>query len=254
MTVKRKKKPSGFIIYQGPSLLDGKPIVVIATKSSKNKKTGNMLQTWILRADVDPLEASRTGQDYSICGTCPLRGKIAPPTKTKGTAIDRACYVQIGQAPLAIFRAFLRGIYPEAIDLESLGEGEAVRVGAYGDPGAVPANVWEALTSKARTWTGYSHQKGTAGASPDFNRLMVSADNLEQAQAAWRDKLRTFRVIASPADIVRGQEIICPATKEGGSKTNCFACGLCSGAGKLGKSIAVVAHGAGAKHALALAA
>jgi len=38
------KKPSGVILYHGPSALDQKRnIVVIATLSSKNRKTGNMV-------------------------------------------------------------------------------------------------------------------------------------------------------------------------------------------------------------------
>lgn len=248
-----KGKPSGYVIYQGPSLLDGKPIVAIATLSSRNVKTGAMLQTWIIRADIDPVTANRIGADYSVCGTCPLKG-IAAPEKQKGLATDRACYVRIYQAPLGIYKAFHRGIYPQALDLAAIGEGKAVRLGAYGDPAAVPASVWQALTSKAKTWTGYSHQKETKGATPDFSRLMVSADNIAQAKQAWQEKLRTFRVVSSPADIVKGKEIICPATPEGGSKTNCFSCGLCSGASKQGKSIAVIAHGAGAKHAIKIAA
>ena len=62
------------IIYKGPSLLDGKPIVVIATYSTRNPKTGNALQTYILCEKIDPREASKTGADYSICGDCNLRG------------------------------------------------------------------------------------------------------------------------------------------------------------------------------------
>ena len=62
------------IIYQGPSLLDGLPIVAIATYSDKNTKTGKVLQTYIMRSDISPLEASKTGQDFSICGDCKFRG------------------------------------------------------------------------------------------------------------------------------------------------------------------------------------
>jgi hypothetical protein len=46
------------VLYRGPSLLDGSPIVAIATIGSTNVKTGPMVQTWILRADMNPLEAS----------------------------------------------------------------------------------------------------------------------------------------------------------------------------------------------------
>ena len=56
------------IIYEGPSVIDGKPIVAIATYSGRNRKTGAMVQTYILRADLNPLDASKTGEDASICG------------------------------------------------------------------------------------------------------------------------------------------------------------------------------------------
>jgi len=62
------------IIYNGPSLLDGQPIVVIATYSNRNRKTGHVVQTYILLRDINPLEASKTGADYSICGDCIMRG------------------------------------------------------------------------------------------------------------------------------------------------------------------------------------
>ena len=45
---------SGFIIYEGPSQIDGAPIVAIATLKSRNRKNGAMIQTWILRAYMHP--------------------------------------------------------------------------------------------------------------------------------------------------------------------------------------------------------
>ena len=71
---KGKNKMNKGIIYKGPSLLDGKPIVAIATYSDRNTKTGKVLQTYIIRSDISPLEASKTGEDFSICGDCKLRG------------------------------------------------------------------------------------------------------------------------------------------------------------------------------------
>ena len=38
------KAPSGFVMYDGPSAIDGAPIVVIATLKSSNRKTGDMVQ------------------------------------------------------------------------------------------------------------------------------------------------------------------------------------------------------------------
>jgi hypothetical protein len=95
------KKPSGVILYQGPSLLDGAPIVVIATglDSSSNGKTGNMIQTHIIRADMLPMDAIYNGEDSSICGDCVHRGD--------GTGKERTCYVTVYQAQTAIYKAFL---------------------------------------------------------------------------------------------------------------------------------------------------
>ena len=64
----------GAIIYSGPSRIDGAPIVAIAVWDSSNRKTGSMLQTYILRSDIDPRDANKYGEDFSICGTCDLKG------------------------------------------------------------------------------------------------------------------------------------------------------------------------------------
>ena len=85
---------NGIIFYEGASPLDGKPIVGIALPDKKtgNSKTGRMASTLIIRSDIDPITASRLGEDYSICGDCMHRG-IANPNKTSGGADERSCYV-----------------------------------------------------------------------------------------------------------------------------------------------------------------
>src|ERR1700686_2282782 len=98
-------KPNGVILYEGPSLLDGAPIVAIATglnSKSTNRKTGAMVQTYILRANVSPTEAVASGGDKSICGDCRYRG-------TRGKR--RTCYVNVGQGPNAVYRAYRGGRY-----------------------------------------------------------------------------------------------------------------------------------------------
>jgi len=42
---------------------------------SKNVKTGPMLQTIIIRSDIHPTEALKTGQDEAVCGSCVHRLK-----------------------------------------------------------------------------------------------------------------------------------------------------------------------------------
>jgi hypothetical protein len=80
---------------------------------------------------------------------------------------------------------------------------------------------------------------------------MISADTEADARAAWRRGFRTFRIVPAVADAVEGSEVICPATPEGGNRTTCERCKLCRGAAISGRSVAVVVHGAGARHALA---
>src|SRR5687767_8863532 len=62
------------ILYDGPSQLNGTPIVVVAGASTSNRKTGPMVQIWILTRDVDPIAAVKSGADSAICGDCKFRG------------------------------------------------------------------------------------------------------------------------------------------------------------------------------------
>jgi len=222
------------IIYNGPSLLDGKPIVVIATYSNRNTKTGKVVQTYILRSDINPLEASKTGQDFSICGSCPMRGEVTTDPKRK-IAKGRKCYVNLGQGVLIVFKSYKRGVYKEG-DPRTMGRDRFVRVGTYGDPAAVPSHVWDELLSECETWTAYTHQKPWR---PDI--AMQSADSYDEAKAHWAEGRRTFRVIVDLGDIDKSNEALCPASKEAGRRVQCTACKLCKGSSNA-KSIAIVEH------------
>lgn len=243
------------VIYSGPSLIDGQPIIVLAQRGSKNRKTGNMLQTFILRGDVDPVTANRCGQDVSICGTCPHRG-IADPAATQGQAKDRTCYVTLIHAPASKYRAYKAGRYGTLsghADIAAFGAGEMVRIGTYGDGAAVPSYIWDSLCADAKGWTAYTHQNGCNTAALDANRYMTSAESLPAAQAAWAKGERTFRVIADIADLSKS-EILCPASEEAGKRTTCESCKLCAGASIKAKSIAIVAHGTSKRKAKELVA
>ena len=226
-------RPTGFIIYQGPSELDGAPIVAIAlTGKSTNKKTGAMVQTYIMRADVAPLDALASGDDASVCGDCKHR-----------PILGGACYVNVAHGPRSVYAAYARGRYPVAGDVAALGAGRAVRLGTYGDPAAVPVAVWQALTSGAALRTGYTHQWRHGDALQGL--CMASADSADERQDATARGWRTFRVMLAGESLARG-EFACPASEEAGRKTTCEKCGACSGAsrGTRQASVAIVAHGA----------
>jgi hypothetical protein len=238
------KAPTGYVIYQGPSLLDGAPIVAIALTGSDNRKTGNMVQTYILRADVKPTEAVRDGRDASICGDCKHR-----------PALGGACYVVVAQGPTVVFKQFAKGGYPQA-DIEqaaALGAGRMVRLGTYGDPAAVPAHVWEALLSRAKGHTGYTHQWRKPEAAALRALCMASADSPEERAQAHAQGWRTFRVRLAEEERLPG-EFVCPASEEAGKRKTCLTCGACDGAqrGNAQASPVIFAHGAKARRFIAV--
>jgi len=232
------KQLNSGIIYDGPSLLDGEPIVVIATYSSRNTKTGTFLQTYILCRDIDPRDASKRGLDVSICGNCTMRGTPTADPKRK-IAKNRRCYVNLGQGVLITWRSYKRGVYPRANtqpDRILLGMDRLVRIGTYGDPAAVPSFVWKQLLHESEGYTAYTHQSGW-----DPKIAMQSADTYLQAATHWDKGRRTFRVIQSVDELDKNNEILCPASKEMGRRVQCSACKLCRGSTKA-KSIAIVEH------------
>jgi len=93
-------KALGYIAYEGPSLIDGKPIVVIINKldGSDNAKTGAIVQSFIIRSDVAPTDALKTGADVSICGQCPHRPILA---RDNGQA---PCYVNVGRSVRSVYK------------------------------------------------------------------------------------------------------------------------------------------------------
>ena len=228
------------VIYQGPSMLDGQPTVVIATYAGDNQKTGAMVQTFILRADQSPVDAVRSGADASICGECSHRGD-----GFKG----RSCYVNVGQAPGSVWRAWKRGSYADlsAAQVADLGAGLTVRLGSYGDPAAAPLEVWQALVSRAAGRSGYTHQWRHLNAwgdrEKDWRRLVMAscdseADALEARATGWRP----FRVRRAGDPLLAG-EFACPASDEAGNKLQCVQCRSCSGNGGQRGSPTIVVHG-----------
>lgn len=228
-TVETPRAPTanGYVIYRGPSLIDGGQIIVIVTgarTSSRNEKTGDMVQTYILRADRSPLDALATGADVSICGSCihrPAGGRAG------------SCYVNVAQAPTAIYSAWHRGTYHTA-SAAAVGElltGRYVRVGSYGDPAAVPVAVWRDLIAHAAGHTGYTHQWREQRVRREYRDiLMASVDTARQKRRAARAGWRSFRAkLASDARLPG--EITCPASAEAGKRLTCADCGACDGVG-----------------------
>jgi hypothetical protein len=227
------KKPLGVVLYEGPSLIDGKPIVVIANgfqKKGKNGKIGDMLQCWILRSDIAPLDASSCGDDYSICGSCVNRH-------------FRSCYVNLAHGPSHVYDAYKRGRYNEYNgDILELFRDKQVRLGAYGDPASTPFHIWESICSVAYRTTGYTHSWRTC--EPALKEFcMASVDTIREKNTAVARGWRTFRVRLEEEE-VKSDEIMCPASKEAGVKSDCSKCNGCNGlSSKMKKNVSIIVHG-----------
>jgi hypothetical protein len=227
---------NGLEFYRGPSLLTGDPIVAVATgleARSKNEKTGPMVQVWILRRDVAPMDAKRQNRDDAICGDCRHRGRDG-----RGSS----CYVVPWLAPYNVFKAldtYRRVSWPELV--ASLA-GQHVRLGAYGDPAALPFEVWRVVLTSVAGWTGYTH--AWRGCDPRLKAiLMASVDDLEEFDLAREQGWRTFRVRSQADPLVAAVEVVCPASVEAGHRLTCQACELCRGAANPARSVAIIAHG-----------
>lgn len=235
---------NGVILYEGPSMLDGAPIVVIAVglkQKSTNSKTGAMVQTYILRQDIPPIEAVKTGADESICGGCPHRGD--------GTGKKRSCYVTLMHGPRGVWNAYQNGRYPHAFKtIHELLRDRMVRLGTYGDPAAAPIAVWRNAIQHAKGWTGYTHQWR------DIHwrwreLVMASADSLVDMDEAHARGFRTFRVTPIGEGPVKGREFNCPASEEAGKRIECIDCLACMGTSAKNKaSVQIAAHGTGKGH------
>lgn len=221
----------GFVAYEGPSVLDGQPIVAVVTLETKNAKTGNMAQLWIMRGDVEPHQAVKTGEDASVCGACPQRQHIGG-----------ACYVITHQGPLSVYRAWKRGTY--STDLQRFVQamqGRRIRLGAYGDPAAVPYGILQRLVDASVGHTGYTHQMRHANFDWRVADLcMVSADTPKQAAAVAELGYRTFRVKTPESDLLPG-EMPCPTEYD--PSVSCATCGACNGATRKASSVTINVHG-----------
>jgi len=249
----RKKQATGFVFYAGPSQLDGKPIIgVCLVGRSSNKKTGGMVQTYIMRSDVHPVEAVDNGDDSSICGKCPHRKVLRYYLDKNGKikyGIKRTCYVNLGHGPSAVFRAYSKGNYPP-IDQEWLDKlnGRKLRLGTYGDPLAIPESAWSPLINAGISGhTGYTHQwSNDILSGPWIGKIMASVDNALERVRAQSQGWRTFSVINSDETHAQTQSAMCPGSGEYKAKTGklvqCERCGLCNGAKA---SVAIQGHGIG---------
>lgn len=234
-----RRRPLGVVLYRGLSPWNKEPYAVVATFESKNDKTGNMVQIWILRENATPVadrkeaidhaksQSGPNGANHTVCGGCPF--------------IIAGCYVSWENAPTAIHTALANDRYPtyEPAVHDHWFMGRELRFGAAGDPCLIPVDLCDHLVGVsclgngpgAGQWTGYTQQ----WRRPEFqcfrHLFMASVHSKAQRDLAWSLGWRTFRDCESlDAEPIDRGEFGCPASKEGGMRLQCIDCCACNGA------------------------
>ena len=189
---------------------------LIGVFGSSNRKTGSMIQTWIM---------NKESLEGGFCQDC--------------TSLD-LCYVFQGKN--SIQKKLSRGGYEEvSIDLSK----KRVRVGTYGDPSVFPLQVWKDLNIKKHT--GYTHNWRSPHVQEYKSFLMASVETLESYHLAkslgWRVFYNLLDVYTGLVSIEQVQSEInaieCPNSTH---ELTCYDCLLCDGS-KRAKDIFIYPHG-----------
>ncbi len=232
---KTNKKPGGYVIHRGT--VNGQRFAAVATLKTDNRKTGDMVQIWFVLEDMHPVEAVARGIDVkTICRGCPF-------------ASGNGCYVNVGQAPLAVWRGLNRGIYPELNPFEysRIFAGRKVRFGAYGNPTLLPISKVKAIAEASKGWTGYFHDwRENPMAHAYAAYFMASTETEDSRKLANAIGFRTFHVSPDkPADAIE-----CLSDAKG---LTCAQCKLCAGLSK-GRQPSVWINPHGSKKSRAISA
>lgn len=226
----------------------GAPIAVVALfrrGRGINAKTGGVVQTYIV-PDIPGLSLMaimRAGLDVSVCGGCPHRyaydknGVAVPGTRT--------CYVNLGQGVRSVLKRLHRGGYEDVSSdpgaIAEIGLDRVVRLGTWGDPAAVPADVWAQLLSWSIGHMGYTHQWRSARLrAPIVDVVMAScetpADVSRALSLGFNGTFRVRAVFEGAPDRAK----MCPASEEAGKVATCEQCKRCNGQGG---ETEIIAHG-----------
>ncbi len=223
------------IVWRGPSIFTGNPVQVLLSclnpsSPSRNWKTGPMIQATILPVGVNPTRGFGTLAERDTCGACRLTGAGAA----------RVCY--------AAMHAWLTGRSAEGAPVVDLAEAvrllgnRPLRIGAYGDPAAVPTEVWRGLVDGASHWTGFTHAWRTCDQAL-AQWVMASVDGPAEQREAAALGWRTFRIRHPGGELALG-EVPCANESSG---VQCIKCALCKGNASGAANVVITVHGLGSR-------
>jgi len=233
------RKQTGYVIHEGT--VNGHAFVVIVTLKTSNEKTGDMMQIWFLLRDINPVQGVKDCIDAdTICKGCPF-------------ASGNGCYVNVGQAPLAVWKAYHRGAYSTLLPKDYAGVFGArkVRFGAYGNPSLLPVSIVSAISKVCAGWTGYFHDWRTNRYAKQYSRYFMASTETESSfRLASSLGLRTFH--ASPIQPEGTVECLSDSTD---GRVQCAECKLaCNGLSSNRPSVWINPHGSKVARAVAAAA
>jgi hypothetical protein len=217
--------------------------VVNVQYGSANTKTGNSIQIWILPLSWITNGKDEMNNDSASCMDC---------IHSKGK--NGSCYVRKGFAEYglkskvnSLHKQYINGniVLRPVSDLPSIEGskimGKFVRFGAYGEPVLLGHSVVESIAQMAANFTGYTHQWHIPQYEWAKKYFMASVESDALMTKANSKGFRTFRV-RTKKDTTHTNEVICPASKEGGRKLTCVNCVLCKGASSKAKNIVIIKH------------
>lgn len=211
-----------YIVWEGPSAFDGTPLVLLLTINSGNQKTGNMLQSYILRQDILPSEAAKMGYDKPTCGNCPHR-----PVSARNNPRQSECYVNTAYAPNRVWRQYNSG-KAQYLENYRLIEGRYLRMGSYGDPAMVPIAVWHGLLAVCSGHTGYTSQWMESFAAPFQGLVMASCSHLAAKEKAESLGWVTYTNLPVGSPAPSGADK-CGYSTDNNNTVSCLTCRLCDG-------------------------
>ena len=236
------------IVWRGPSVFNSAPVELVLshlTYTPSNTKIGDMVQGWVIAQNEHPqevIEQARKSGDHPVCGNCEhYKSKACyVMTKSIGSVYNGSKVVLNMEDP------------QDVLFLGTILSGFFLRMGAYGDPMAVPAWLWLILASMVKGHTGYTHawshilsdrQKWAPTYAEYRGLLMASTDSEEETVAAADLGWRCFEVRPEFSTEGTDGSQVCPAFSIGLSCARCRKCdGLSRGARR--PSIWIPSHGA----------
>lgn len=225
----------------------GDVLTVIGLSKTTNSKISNgerVVQTWHYSRGQFEVAQRKTSQkeffsyDEPVCMDCPMSSRANGGCYTHSYIQYRGFLSQLRSIGKTYntFDDIPDHNWRMYVDILKMCEGRFVRFGSYGEPSLLSYALVKLICSRAKSWTGYTHQFRK---KPEYlNYFMASVHSSDELAPEYRSFLVGGSDTPKTSDIVS-----CPASKEMGYKSSCNKCGLCSGIlGKGQKSILIFEH------------